>query len=406
MRLLNNFLNLVKINSTADPNSGVRPSTSGQNSVRELVVSLLENTGVGELHVGNDGILYTSIPATKGCEDLPSLGFLAHMDTSDALSADTKPLIHNNYDGGVICFENGDRLDPDMFKDLKNYVGETLITTDGTSVLGADDKAGVAEIIELIYIIKERSLAHPTLYFAFSTDEEIGCGMDEFDLSHFGAKYAYTVDGGESGSIEYETFNAASATITFNGVSVHTGTAKGILVNSADIAAEFAVGMPKDDKPEKTEKYEGFFHLQGMKGDVTHTVLSYLVRDHDKTSFENRKSFIEERVAAFNKTYGDGTVIADVKDSYYNMSEVINEHYHLVENAIKAVKNCGYEEKVEPVRGGTDGARLSFMGIPCPNLGTGGHCFHGQYEHITAEAMQRSVNILVEIVNIYASVKV
>ncbi len=404
MRLLNNFISYVKIDSTADENSVVRPSSTGQFVLAELLKSQLKEIGLTNIIMGQNGTVYAKLAPSNGNEDKPTLGFIAHMDTSGAFSGKVNPQIHNNYDGGAITFKNGDCIDPKKFNTLKEFVGQTLITTDGTSLLGADDKAGIAEIIELLYRIKENNIPHPGISVAFTTDEEIGLGATGFDVEVFDAKYAYTVDGGIVGSVDYETFNAATATLEITGVSVHTGAAKGLLVNATTIATEFINRLPKTDCPELTEGYEGFIHVDSINSNVSKANVIMLVRDHDNKKFEEKKQLLIDLTETINQIYNNVAVIK-IKDSYRNMADVIRTEYHLIENAVKAINNTGVKEIITPIRGGTDGAKLSFMGIPCPNLSTGGAACHGPYEHISLEAMEKVVDILCEITKLYAESK-
>ncbi len=402
MRLLNNFISYVKIDTKADENSGNRPSSPGQITLANLLKGQLLELGLVNVFIGQNGTLYAKLPASDKNEDMPTLGFIAHMDTSGSFSGNVNPQIHNNYQGNIITFNNGDCLDPAKFESLKGFIGQTLITTDGTSLLGADDKAGIAAIIELLHRIKEDQIPHPEIAVAFTTDEEIGLGATGFDVKSFGAKYAYTVDGGLVGEVDYETFNAATATIEVTGLSVHTGTAKNVLVNAATIASEFINMLPKTETPEKTEGYEGFFHVDSINANVSKATVIMLIRDHDSNRFEERKKLLLNIVADINHTHNNAVSIK-IDDSYRNMAEVIKTEYHLIENAVNAINSIGLKEKISPIRGGTDGARLSFMGLPCPNISTGGTAFHGPYEHISLESMEKVVEILCRITKHYSS---
>ncbi len=399
--LVDNFIKYVKIDTTADETSGLRPSSSGQSNLCALLRTQFEEMDLYDIVIGPNGTLYSKLPSSTGCENLPTLGFIAHMDTSGSFSGKVNPLFHENYDGGVIKFSNGDCIDPQKFDSLKSFIGQTLITGDGSSLLGADDKAGVAEIMELIHRIKEKDIPHPPMSFAFTTDEEIGLGAEGFDLNQFGANFAYTVDGGTIGGIEYETFNAATAILDVSGVSVHTGEAKNLLVNAATIAAEFVSMLPKEERPELTEGYEGFIHVDSFNGSVASASVVMLIRDHDSDKFMDKKNILTAIVNDINGRYNDVASIK-IEDSYQNMGEVIKNNYHLVENAVKAINITGVKSYTNPIRGGTDGARLSFMGLPCPNLATGGAAFHGPYEHISVEAMDKSVDILCELTKLYS----
>ncbi len=402
MRLIDNFISYVKIDTKADAGTKTRPSSKGQSLLVDLLLSQLKDIGITDTSIGANGTLYAKIPAFSGCEKLPTLGFIAHMDTSDAFSGAVNPQFHENYNGEIINFSNGDCLDPTKTKSLSSFVGQTLITTDGSSLLGADDKAGIAEIMELLYRIKEESIPHPAIAVAFTTDEEIGVGADGFDLDTFGAEYAYTVDGGLVGGIEYETFNAAGATLTVTGVSVHTGEAKGVMVNAAGIVAEFISLLPQDQRPEVTEGYEGFIHVDFVNATAALATVNMLIRDHSAELFNEKKALLHKLTDYINKKYNNVATIK-IEDSYLNMAQVIEENYHLVENAVKAINVTGLPEHISPIRGGTNGARLSYMGLPCPNLSTGGASFHGPYEHISVEAMQKATQILCEITKIYAA---
>ncbi len=402
MRLLDNFLRYLSVNTKADTTSSLRPSCHGQSALCDMLKTELEHLNLKDIAIGKNGTLYAKLPAPNGFEHLQTLGFIAHVDTSDAFSGNVSPQIHYNYDGSPITFANSTVLDPKIFSSLKSFVGQTLITTDGTSLLGADDKAGVAEIMEMLYLMVENDLPRPPIAVAFTTDEEIGTGTDGFEPNLFGAAYAYTVDGGEIGSVEYETFNAASATVTITGVSVHPGSAKDIMVNAVDISTEFAEKLPKNQRPQTTQGYEGFIHIDKINAETAHSTLSMIIRDHDSDKFEEKKAFLLSLISQINTTYGNNTASIKIEDSYRNMGDIIRQNFHLIENAIKAINDAGLKETVEPIRGGTDGASLSFMGLPCPNLATGGHCFHGPFEHISLEAMQKSVEILCRIAELYS----
>ncbi len=399
MKAYERLLRYVRIGTTSDPESPSHPSSQNQFELANILAQELRELGLGDAFVDENCLVYAHLQATDGREREKAVGFIAHMDTAPDFSGEgVNPLLHFEYDGGDVALGNsGKTLSPEVFPHLKTLVGRTLITSDGTTLLGADDKAGIAEIMTMLERIKDEKLSHGKLCICFTPDEEVGKGTDCFDFEKFGADFAYTVDGGEEGEVVYENFNAASAMVTFEGVNVHTGSACGVMVNAAALAAEFAERMPKDEVPEKTKGYEGFFHLCGMSGDVEHAELSYLVRDHDREHFEGRKELLREMVRQTNEKLGAERVLLTLQDSYYNMEEKIRPVFYIVERALDAVKKTGLEPIVTPIRGGTDGARLSYAGLPTPNLGTGGYAFHGPYEHITAEGMDLSTEILLKI---------
>ena len=348
--------------------------------------------------------VYAEIPATKGYEDKPTIGFIAHMDTApDFCGEGVNPQVIENYDGEDVVLGNSGRvLSKTLFPHLPTLKGRTLITTDGNTLLGADDKAGVAEIMALAELIISEDLPHGKIAIGFTPDEEVGAGADHFDVEGFGADFAYTVDGGIEGSLEYENFNACAAKFTVHGVNVHPGASKNVMKNSMLVAMEINSMLPSADIPALTEGYEGFFHLTDMSGNVEKTELDYIVRDHDENMFEARKTILRHIEKTINEKYGEGTVELTVREQYRNMKEQILPCMHLVDTAVEAAKRQGVEATIEAIRGGTDGARLSFMGLPCPNLGTSGYAMHGPYEHITVEGMQKQVDILAEIVKMYA----
>ena len=403
MRAYERLLNYVKVYTTSDPNSGTHPSTMRQFDLARQLVDELKALGLADAFVDEHCYVYATLPATPGSENAKPLGLIAHMDTTDdAPGENVNPQIHENYDGGkVVLPATGAVLDPAVFPFLTEMKGQTLITTDGATLLGADDKAGVAEIMTALERIIAEKRPHGKLCIGFTPDEEIGEGASLFDVPGFGAAYAYTVDGEDVGEISYENFNAAAAVVTVHGFSVHPGSAKNTMINAQNVAMEFHAALPAFDRPEHTEGREGFFHLTSMQGDVTTTHLGYIVRDHDASKFAARKAQMQHIAACLNEKYGAGTVELDLHDSYYNMLEKIEPHFHLVENARTAIRAAGLEPIETPVRGGTDGATLSYMGLPCPNLGTGGFNFHGPCECITAEKMDQSVEILLNIVDLY-----
>ena len=403
MRAYERLLKYVKVYTTSDPNSGTHPSTMRQFDQARQLVEELKALGLADAFVDEHCYVYATLPATPGSENAKPLGLIAHMDTADdAPGENVNPQIHENYDGGKVVLPATDAvLDPAVFPFLTEMKGQTLITTDGATLLGADDKAGVAEIMTALERIIAEKRPHGKLCIGFTPDEEIGEGASLFDVPGFGAAYAYTVDGEDVGEISYENFNAAAAVVTVHGFSVHPGSAKNTMVNAQNVAMEFHAALPAFDRPEHTEGREGFFHLTSMQGDVTTTHLGYIVRDHDAAKFAARKAQMQHIAACLNEKYGAGTVDLDLHDSYYNMLEKIEPHFHLVENARTAIRAAGLEPIETPVRGGTDGATLSYMGLPCPNLGTGGFNFHGPCECITAEKMDQSVEILLNIVDLY-----
>lgn len=395
------FLKYVKFDTKSDEESGVTPSSEGQKFFAKELGRELEHLGFTNVTVDENFYVMAEIPSNID-KEVPVVGFIAHMDTSPDMSGkDVNPKFVENYDGGDIVLnkENNIVLMPSEFPDLKNYIGKTLITTDGTTLLGADDKAGIAEIVTAMkHLIDNPQIPHGTIKVAFTPDEEIGEGANHFDVEKFNAHFAYTVDGGAIGELEYENFNAASAKITIQGRNVHPGTAKNAMINSALIAAEFMRGLPQNEVPESTEGYEGFYHLTSIKGDVELTELSYIIRDFDKESFENRKNVIQQIANKINEKYGRELVSLKVRDQYYNMKEKVEPSKYIVDIAHEAMIEAGVIPKVTPIRGGTDGARLSFMGLPTPNFFTGGHNFHGKYEFIPVESMKKAVEVILKVV--------
>ena len=396
MRACERFLKYIRVHTTSDPASSAAPSSAIQLDLAHMLVEEMTALGIENAHVDEFGVVYGWLIATKGCEDLPALGFIAHMDTSPDYSGENvKPQIHANYDGGdVVLPGTGDVLTVKSFPTLPALKGMTLITSDGTTLLGADDKAGIAEILTAVEAIVTGDKPHGRLCIAFTPDEEIGMGVAHFDVAKFGAQFAYTVDGGREGEIAYETFNAASAKVEITGMSVHPGSSKDTMINAALVAMEYNSLLPAGDIPRLTEGYEGFFHLHDMKGDVSHAELDYIVRDHDRATFEVRKQTMRHAAKVINERYGREVVKLTLKDTYYNMAEKIAPHMELVENAKKAARLAGMEPFVEPVRGGTDGCRLSEMGMPTPNLCTGGFAYHGKFEHIAVESMDRCTRMI------------
>ena len=396
MRAYERLLKYVSVYTTSDPDSATVPSSMRQYDLAHQLVDELKALGLENVHVDENCVVYGWLSATPGCEDRPALGFIAHMDTApDCSGENVKPQIIENYDGGdVLLAGSGEKLSPAAFPTLKKLAGMTLITTDGTTLLGADDKAGIAEIMTALESIISEKKPHGKLCIAFTPDEEVGAGVDHFDVEKFGAVYAYTVDGGEEGEIAYETFNACSAEVAVEGLSVHPGSAKDTMINAALVAMEFNALLPAADIPRLTEGYEGFFHLCDMSGDVEHAKLNYIVRDHDRATFEMRKKTLEHAAKTINENYARKVIRLTIKDSYYNMAEKIAPHMELIENAKRACEKAGMKPFIEAVRGGTDGCRLSFMGLPTPNLCTGGFAFHGPYEHIAVESMDRCAKMV------------
>ena len=396
MRAYERLLKYVSIYTTSDPDSATVPSSMRQYDLARILVDELNALGLENVHVDENGIVYGWLSATPGCEAGPALGFIAHMDTApDCSGENVKPQIIERYDGGdVVLPGSGETLSPAAFPGLQKLAGMTLITTDGTTLLGADDKAGIAEIMTALEAVVTSKAPHGKLCIAFTPDEEIGAGVDHFDVAKFGADCAYTVDGGEEGEIAYETFNACSADVVFEGLSVHPGSSKDTMINAALVAMEFNGLLPASDIPRLTEGYEGFFHLCGMKGDVENAELHYIVRDHDRATFEARKKMMEHAAKVINEKYGRKVVTLTLKDSYYNMAEKLADHMELVENAKRACEQAGMKPFIEAVRGGTDGCRLSYMGLPTPNLCTGGELAHGRNEFAVLEEMETIVEIV------------
>lgn len=404
MRAYERLLEYARIHTTSSEETHTHPSFEGEFKLAEILVNELKEIGLKNVRVDEHCYVYAELPATPGFENAPALGFIAHMDTSDEASGENvKPVLHENYDGGdVVLPGSGAVMTVAQFPFLTGFAGETLITSDGTTLLGADDKAGIAEIMTAVQTIIEENIMHGPIRVAFTPDEEIGEGTDFFDIPGFGAKYAYTVDGGDVDCLEYENFNAASAHVVITGFSVHPGSAKDIMINAATVAMEFDSMLPEAERPEHTEDHEGFFHLTNMSGRVSTAELSYIIRDHDREKFEARKKLIGEIADRLNEKYGDGTVAIEIRDSYYNMLEKIKPHMHLIDNAIAAISSVGLNPTIVAIRGGTDGARLSYDGLPCPNLGTGGANYHGNFECITAERMDKAVAIILELIRIYS----
>ena len=403
--LLNRFLTYIKIDSQSNPNNENTPSTEKQWTIAHLLKEELERIGLHDVSIDDKAYIMATLPSNVDHE-VPTVGFVSHFDTSPDFNASSiKPQIHENYDGGDIILnaEKNIILSPDYFEDLKLYKGQTLITTDGTTLLSADDKAGITEIIMAMeYLVNHPEIKHGKLRVGFTPDEEIGRGANHFDVEKFGAAYAYTMDGSQIGELEYENFNAASATLKFKGISVHPGYAKGKMVNSMYLAQKFIDVLPKEEVPEQTEGYEGFFHLCKMNGTIEHTELSYIIRDHDKTKFEARKELFEGVVAKMNKTHGEEVVELEIHDQYYNMKEKVEPIKYIVDIAEQAMKELNITPVLKPIRGGTDGAQLSYKGLPCPNIFAGGHNFHGKFEYVPLESMVKASEVIVKIAELTA----
>ena len=404
MRAYERLLRYARVYTTSDPHSGTHPSSQRQFDLARMLVDEMKELGIEDAAVDEHCYVYGTIPAAPGYENQPALGLIAHMDTvSDASGENVSPVIHENYDGqDVVLPGTGAVLKVSTFPFLASLKGETLITSDGSTLLGADDKSGIAEILTAAETVLQQNLPHGKLCIGFTPDEEIGEGADLFDLARFGAQFAYTVDGGDVGGIEYENFNAASATVTIRGLSVHTGSAKNTMINASNVAMEFHMALPLMARPETTEGRQGFYHLCQMYGDVNEAKLGYILRDHDAACLEYKKNEMLQIADWLNGRYGAGTVTVELKDGYRNMIEKIKPHFHLVENARTAIRMAGLEPEEIPVRGGTDGAVLSWKGLPCPNLGTGGFNFHGVYECTTAERMDKAAEVLLNIIGLYA----
>lgn len=407
MRAYERLLKYVKIYTTSEKESGTTPSAQREFDLGNLLAEELKEIGVENVRITEQCYVYGEIPATPGYEQVPALGFIAHMDTApDFCGEGVKPQIIGDYDGNDIQLgQSGRVLSCKAFPNLCALKGRTLITTDGTTLLGADDKAGVAEIMTMAEQLIREKIPHGKICVAFTPDEEIGEGADHFDVEGFGAKYAYTVDGGAENEIEYENFNAAGAQIEITGLSVHPGDSKDTMINAALVAMEFNQMLPSGETPRGTSGYEGFFHLTDMSGDVSEAKLSYIIRDHSAAHFEVRKEQMQHIADLLNEKYGQGTVKLVIKDQYRNMREKIEDCMFLIDYAKQAVQEAGLQPKEVAIRGGTDGARLSFMGLPCPNLGTGGYAFHGPFEHITTEGMDYTVNILKGIIKAFGEQK-
>lgn len=404
MKAYERLLNYVAIRTPSDENSKTIPSSKCQFHLANLLKEEMNDLGLCDILLDDQCYLYGKLPATSGYEDRPAIGFIAHMDTvSDFCDHDIHPIITKNYDGKELSLGNsGLVLSPKIFPHLKTLAGRTLITSDGTTILGADDKAGIAEILTMIELIQKENIPHGALCVAFTPDEEIGSGASHFNIETFGADYAYTMDGDTEGEIQYENFNACKADFHIKGFNVHPGSSKNTMINACLVAMEINNALPSMETPRGTEDYEGFYHLLSMSGDVSQANLHYIIRDHDSSLFEAKKQTLRLIEKNLNERWGNGTVFLTITDQYYNMAGIIKECMHLIDHAKLACENAHVTPLILPIRGGTDGCQLSFKGLPCPNLGTGGHAYHGPYEHITVEAMDQSVNIMIELVKLYA----
>ncbi len=403
MRAYERLLNYVVIHTTSDENSDTVPSTKRQFDLANLLVKEMKDLGIEDASVDENCYVMGHVPATKGCENAPRIGFIAHLDTApDSSGENVHPVIHENYDGKDVELGNGRVLTTELFPHLKDLKGRTLITTDGTTLLGADDKSGIAEIMTMVEELEKQNIPHGKICIAFTPDEEIGHGASLLDLEKFDADFGYTIDGGPENEIEYENFNAAKAVFKVRGISVHPGDAKNRMINAALVACEISSMLPSAETPAHTEDREGFYHLTDINGDVENAKIEYIIRDHDSSLFNAKLETLRKIEKILNEKYGVGTVTLSITEQYRNMIEKIRPHIHIVETAKKCVADQGLVVKDVPIRGGTDGAQLSFRGLPCPNLGTGGYAFHGPFEHITAEGMDLVVGIICSIVKSYA----
>lgn len=403
--LLKRFTTYVKIDTQSNEEADTCPSTKGQLELANLLVKELKEMGMTDVTMDENGYVMATLPANTDNKNVPTIGFLAHMDTAtDFTGKNVNPQIVENYDGNNITLNEHLNivLSPDQFPNLKNYIGQTLITTDGTTLLGADDKAGIAEIMTAMnYLINHPEIKHGKIRVAFTPDEEIGRGPHKFNVEKFDAKYAYTMDGGPLGELQYESFNAAAAKVIIKGNNIHPGSAKGKMINSAKIAMEFNRQLPENEAPEYTDGYEGFYHLLSINGDVEKTVLSYIIRDFDKSKFEERKKTMEKITQSFQGKYGKERIILELNDQYYNMREKIEPVFEIVEIAKEAMQNLNIAPVVEPIRGGTDGSQLSYMGLPTPNIFTGGENFHGKFEYISLDTMAKATEVIIEIIQLF-----
>ena len=403
MDITERFLNYTRFDTQSSEESDSVPSTSKQLVFAEYLKKELEDEGFSDVEMDEKGYIYATLKSNSK-KNIPTIGFISHYDTSpDCSGKNVNPRIIRNYDGGDIVLSEGIISSPAKFPELLQHKGEDIIVTDGYTLLGADDKAGIAEIVQAMCWLRDHDeIEHGDIRVGFNPDEEIGMGAHHFDVEKFGCEWAYTMDGGDLGNLEYENFNAASAKIHIKGISVHPGYAKDKMVNANRLAAEFATMLPEDETPETTEAYEGFYHLLGIQANIDNATLHYIIRDHDRERFEDRKDFIEDCVRRMNDKYGNGTVTAELKDQYYNMKEKIDPNMHVIDIVLKAMQDCGVPPKVEPIRGGTDGAQLSFKGLPCPNIFAGGVNFHGPYEFVSIQVMEKAMQVIVRICELTA----
>ena len=403
MNLTERFLNYTKFDTQSAEDADCVPSTSKQLLFAEYLKKELETEGLSDVELDEKGYIYATLKSNIK-EKVPTIGFISHYDTSpDCSGADIKAQIVHNYNGGEIQLSEGIISSPRKFPELLHHIGEDLIVTDGHTLLGADDKAGIAEIVQaMCYLRDHKEIKHGDIRIAFNPDEEIGMGAHHFDVEKFNCEWAYTMDGGDVGELEFENFNAASAKITIKGISVHPGYAKGKMINANALAAELAMMLPQDEKPETTEGYQGFYHLLGIESHVEQAKMSYIIRDHDRETFEDRKHFMLRCVEQMNEKYGEGTVTCEVKDQYYNMKEKIDPQMHVIDVVLHAMQACEVAPKVRPIRGGTDGAQLSFKGLPCPNIFAGGVNFHGPYEFVSIQSMEKAMKVIVKICELVA----
>ena len=403
MEIIERFLNYVKFDTQSNENSESVPSTPKQLVFAEFLKKELKDEGFSDVELDNQGYIYATLESNIR-KNVPTIGFISHYDTSpDCSGANIHPHIVNNYDGSDILLSDDVISSPKKFPELLSHIGEDLIVTDGHTLLGADDKAGIAEIVQaMVWLKKHHEIKHGNIRIAFNPDEEIGMGAHHFDVEKFGCQWAYTMDGGDLGDLEYENFNAASAKIIIHGVSVHPGYAKDKMVNANRVASELAQMMPDNETPETTEDYEGFYHLLGMESNIEKATMSYIIRDHDRNKFEDRKIFISRQVDAINEKYGPGTAEIELRDQYYNMKEKIDPQMHVIDLVLKAMQEVGVPPRVEPIRGGTDGAQLSFRGLPCPNIFAGGVNFHGPYEFVSIQSMEKATQVIIKICELTA----
>ena len=400
-KIIDRFLRYVAFDTASNPDSQSQPSTNKQFALLEQLRKELQDMGVEQVEVDKNGYLMATIPSNID-KDIPAVGFISHVDTSpDAPGCGIRPRIVENYDGRTIILNEakGIELNPEEFPELKDYIGQTIITTDGTTLLGADDKAGVAEIMSAAeYIMEHPDFRHGEIKIGFTPDEEIGRGVDRFDVARFGAQYAYTMDGGAIGELEYENFNAAGAKVHIQGRNIHPGYAKDKMLNAILIGTEFNDMLPAWQRPEYTEGYEGFIHITKFTGVVEEADIQYIIRDHDFELFERKKMMLRQCADFINAKYGDGVITLEIKDQYYNMKKQVEPHYHIIEKAVKAMEDAGVKPNIRPIRGGTDGARLSFMGLPCPNIFAGGLNFHGKYEYVPVQSMEKATEVILNII--------